>query len=67
MRGIVIVSVCMNVIIHTPFKPNPSILIVLTFEEILKYEIACRCTVICIILVIAVRVETFEKIYFKLI
>ena len=29
----------MNVIIHTPFKPMPSTLIVLAFEEILENEI----------------------------
>ena len=67
MRSIVIVSVCVDIIIHTLIKPIPSIFIVLLIKVILKYEITCGCAVIRIVLIIAIWVKTFKKIYFKLI
>lgn len=57
----------MNVIIHTPLKPDPSIFIVLLIKVIFKYEITCGRAEIRILLIIAIWVKTFKKIYFKLI
>ncbi len=43
MRSIEIVSICMKIIIYTPFKPIPSIIIILLVKEILKHKITAHC------------------------